>query len=89
MGSPVHRRDSFAGVSKTHHRSTGIRESAMRESAGRRLVVAMLFAFAAGALVHFYNPMDHFRADLRADTGGVRFTLEFAAHAVEKVCERI
>jgi hypothetical protein len=49
----------------------------------------MLFAFAAGALVHFYNPMDHFRADLRADTGGVRFTLEIAAHAVEKVCERL
>ena len=61
----------------------------MRESAGRRLVVAMLFAFAAGALVHFYNPMDHFRADLRADTGGVKISLEIAARAVEKVCERV
>ena len=61
----------------------------MRESAGRRLVFAMLFAFAAGVLVHFYNPMDHVRADLRADTSGVKFSLEIAAHAIEKVCERV
>jgi len=61
----------------------------MRESAGRRLVFAMLLALSAGVLVHFYNPMDHVRADLRADTGGVKISLEIAAHAVEKVCERI
>lgn len=61
----------------------------MRESAGRRLVFAMFLALSAGVLVHFYNPMDHVRADLRADTGGVKFSLEIAAHAVEKVCERI
>ena len=61
----------------------------MRESAGRRLVFAMLLALSAGVLVHFYNPMDHVRADLRADTTGVKFSLEIAAHAVEKVCERI
>lgn len=61
----------------------------MRESAGHRLVFAMLFALAAGLLVHFYNPVDHLRADLRADTSGVKLSLEIAAHAVEKVCERI
>lgn len=61
----------------------------MRESAGRRLVFAMFLALSAGVLVHFYNPMDHVRADLRADTGGVKISLEIAAHAVEKVCERI
>ncbi|NIJ18359.1 hypothetical protein FHS95_000028 [Sphingomonas naasensis] len=61
----------------------------MRESAGRRLIFAILFALVAGVLVHFYNPVDHFRADLRADTNGVKLSLEIAAHAVEKVCARI
>lgn len=61
----------------------------MRESAGHRLVFAILFALAAGLLVHFYNPVDHLRADLRADTSGVRLTLEIAADAVEKACARI
>jgi len=61
----------------------------MRESAGRRLVFAFLFALAAGVLVHFYNPMDHIRADLRADAGGFKFSLEIAARAIEKVCERV
>jgi len=61
----------------------------MRESAGRRLVFAMLFAFAAGALVHFYNPVDHMRADLRADTGGVKFSFEIAAHAIEACVKRL
>ena len=61
----------------------------MRESAGRRLAFAILFALAAGLLVHFYNPMDHIRADLRADTSGVKLSLEIAARTVERVCERI
>jgi hypothetical protein len=61
----------------------------MRESAGRRLVFAMLFAFAAGLLVHFYNPVDHVRADLRADTGGVKFSLEIAANAIEACVKRL
>jgi hypothetical protein len=61
----------------------------MRESAGRRLFFAMLMALGAGVLVHFYNPVDHVRADLRADTGGVRFSVEIAARAIEKVCSRI
>lgn len=61
----------------------------MRESAGRRLIFAMLFAFAAGTLVHFYNPMDHVRADLRADGSGVKLSLEIAARAIGKVCQHI
>lgn len=61
----------------------------MRESAGRRLVLAMLFALAAGVLVHFYNPVDHVRADLHADGSGVKLSLEIAANAIERVCERI
>ena len=61
----------------------------MRESAEQRLVFAILVALAAGLLVLFYNPVDHLRADLRADTSGVKLSLEIAAHAVEKVCERI
>jgi hypothetical protein len=60
----------------------------MRESAGRRLVFAALFAVIAGVLVHFYNPVDHVRADLRADGSGVKLSLEIAAHALEKVCWR-
>lgn len=61
----------------------------MRESAGRRLTFAILFALAAGLLVHFYNPVDHFRADLHADAGGLKLSLEIAANAIEKVCDRI
>lgn len=61
----------------------------MRESTGQRLVFAILFALAAGLLVYFYNPVDHFRADLRADGSGVKLSLEIAARAVERVCERI
>lgn len=61
----------------------------MRESAGRRLVVAALFALAAGVLVHFYNPVDHFRADLRADGSGVKLSLEIAAHALEACVKRV
>lgn len=61
----------------------------MRESAAQRLVFAFLFALAAGALVYFYNPLDHLRADLRADSSGVKLSLEIAAHAVEKACARI
>jgi hypothetical protein len=56
----------------------------MRESAGRRLLFAMLLALAAGVLVHFYNPVDHIRADLHADAHGVKLSLEIAAHALEE-----
>jgi len=61
----------------------------MRESAGQRLVFAILFALAAGVLVYFYNPMQHLRADLRADGNGVKFSLEIAAQAIERVCARV
>jgi hypothetical protein len=61
----------------------------MRESAGRRLVFAILLALAAGVLVHFYNPVDHIRADLHADATGFKFSLEIAAQAIEKVCGRV
>jgi hypothetical protein len=57
----------------------------MRDSAGRRLAFATLFALAAGVLVHFYNPVDHVRADLRADSTGIKLSLEIAARAVEEV----
>lgn len=60
----------------------------MRESSGRRLVLAALFALAAGVLVHFYNPVDHIRADLHADAGGLKLSFEIAARAIERVCER-
>ncbi|HVJ01653.1 MAG TPA: hypothetical protein VM662_05680 [Sphingomonas sp.] len=55
----------------------------MRESAGRRFLFATLLALAAGALVAFWNPVDHLKADLRADTDGIRLSLELAAHAIE------
>ena len=56
----------------------------MRQTATRRFFVALLFALACGALVAFWNPMDHVKADLRADTHGLRFSLEVAVHAIEK-----
>lgn len=55
----------------------------MRESAGRRLLFASLFALAAGALVAVWNPVDHVKADLHADTQGFRLSLEIAAQAIE------
>lgn len=61
----------------------------MRDSAGRRLAFALLFALAAGTLVYFYNPVDHIRADLRADSGGVRLSFEIMANAVEACVKRL
>ena len=43
----------------------------MRDSATRRLGFATVLALAAGLFVYCYNPFDHVRADLRADTNGV------------------
>ena len=59
---------------------------AVRESAAKRYAYAAIFAILAGLLVALGNPMDHVKADLRADTEGVRFSLEVAAQAIEKVC---
>lgn len=55
----------------------------MRESAGRRLAFAMLFAVLAGLVVAFWNPIDHFKADLRADEQGFKFSIELATHLLE------
>ncbi|MFS2109787.1 hypothetical protein ACCC88_08875 [Sphingomonas sp. Sphisp140] len=55
----------------------------MRESAGRRLAFAMLFAVMAGLLVAFWNPIDGIKADLRADSQGFKFSIELATHLFE------
>jgi hypothetical protein len=61
----------------------------MRETAGRRLGFALLFALIAGVLVHFYNPFDHLRADLQADGRGMKLSLEISVQAVVQMCSRI
>ena len=61
----------------------------MRESAARRLLFATLFAFVAGTLVYFYNPVDHLKADLRADASGFAVSLEVASHAFRVSIDRI
>ncbi|WP_167693183.1 hypothetical protein [Sphingomonas azotifigens] len=43
----------------------------MRESPIKRLVYAAFFSLLAGVLVAAYNPVDHVKADLRADASGV------------------
>lgn len=53
----------------------------MRDSAvKRRLAFALLFAALAGLIVAFWNPVDHVKADLRADTHGLKHSLKLAAH---------
>nr|WP_315381476.1 hypothetical protein [uncultured Sphingomonas sp.] len=52
----------------------------MRESPIKRLVYATFFSLLAGVLVAAYNPVDHVKADLRADTSGVRTSLHLAVH---------
>lgn len=61
----------------------------MRESAARRLVFATLFALAAGLLVYLYNPMNHVRADLRADAHGVKVSFEVATQTLESCARRL
>jgi hypothetical protein len=60
----------------------------MRESAGRRFVFAAFFALAAGVLVAVWNPVDHVKADLRADTRGISLSLEVAAEAFRDCIRR-
>ncbi len=55
----------------------------MHESAGRRLAYALLFAVLAGIVVAFWNPVEHFKADLRADGQGFKFSIELASHFFE------
>ncbi|WP_198162061.1 hypothetical protein [Sphingomonas sp. TDK1] len=50
----------------------------MRESPVKRLVYAVFFSLLAGMLVAAYNPVEHVKADLRADTSGVQAGLHLA-----------
>ena len=57
----------------------------MRESATRRLFTAAIFALLAGMLVAFWNPVDHLKAQIRADGHGLKLSLKVAAHDVERI----
>ncbi len=61
----------------------------MRESAGRRLAYAVFFAILAGLIVAFWNPIEHFKADLRADGQGFKFSIELASHLLELGAKRL
>ncbi|WP_169804434.1 MULTISPECIES: hypothetical protein [Sphingomonas] len=52
----------------------------MRESPIKRVVYAAFFSLLAGVLVAAYNPVEHVKADLRADTSGVKAGLHLAVH---------
>jgi hypothetical protein len=52
----------------------------MRGPSKQRLFYAALFALLAGALAAWANPVDHVKADLRADTHGLKHSLSLAAH---------
>lgn len=56
----------------------------MRESPIKRLVYAALFSLLAGVLVAAYNPVEHVKADLHADTSGVKTSLHLAVHDLLK-----
>lgn len=56
----------------------------MRESPIKRLVYAAFFSLLAGVLVAAYNPVDHVKADIRADTSGVKTSLHLAVHDLLK-----
>ena len=45
----------------------------------RRLILATLFAIAAGVFVYAANPADRIKADLRADAKGFILSLEYSA----------
>jgi hypothetical protein len=57
----------------------------MRESATRRLFTATFFALLAGLLVAWCNPVDHLKAQLRADGHGIKLSLELAAKDAERI----
>ena len=57
----------------------------MRESAAQRLFTATMFALLAGLLVALWNPVDHLKAQLRADGHGLKLSLELAAEDVERI----
>lgn len=45
----------------------------------RRLILATLFAIAAGVFVYTANPANRIKADLRADAKGFVISLEYSA----------
>lgn len=61
----------------------------MRESPVKRLIYATIFAASAGGLVAVYNPVDHLKADIRADTSGVGSSLHLAMTDLQRESVRI
>ena len=55
----------------------------MRDSAARRYALALFLAIGAAVLIHYYNPMDHLKADLRADAQGIRLSFEVATDVLK------
>ena len=49
------------------------------QSDKRRLILATLFALAAGIFVYAADPGDRIKADLRADAKGFVLSLEYSA----------
>ncbi|MHA6719281.1 hypothetical protein ACX40Y_07485 [Sphingomonas sp. RS6] len=56
----------------------------MRDSPIKRLVYATFFSLMAGATVACYNPVEHLKADLHADTQGVGQSLHLALHELKR-----
>lgn len=54
----------------------------MRESPIKRVAYAAFFSLLAGVLVAAYNPVEHVKADLRADSSGIRAGLHLAVHDI-------
>jgi hypothetical protein len=55
----------------------------MRARGKKLALLGMLAALAALALL--WRPINHMKAEVQADTHGVRLTLEFATQAFEQV----
>jgi hypothetical protein len=60
----------------------------MRHPILRRLIWSTAFALLAGAAVALGNPMDHVKADFRADAHGLKMSLEVAGRAIENCITR-
>ncbi|AJP71562.1 hypothetical protein [Sphingomonas hengshuiensis] len=61
----------------------------MQDSIARRYLTSAIFALAMGVLVAHWNPMDHVKADLRADTHGIKVSLQVAERALESCTDRV
>ena len=53
------------------------------------MAFAMVFAIIAGLVVAFWNPIDHFKADLRADEQGFKFSIELATHLLKEGVRKV